>query len=133
MNNNSEDAMSSKEKSNIEDVAIEKKLKQKQLDNARVKKYHANQSEDQKMVTNHMTNKRNKKSRKIKKYAKITGESIDVIKQKLNDKELLFDANFNVYKSGDLPPTSDLHIASLEVTRKEYGLIMKLRRHKKNL
>ena len=54
-----------------------------------------------------------------------------MIKQKFNDKELLFDTNFNIYKSGDLPPTSDSHICSRVVTSEEYDLIMKIRRHKR--
>ena len=56
-----------------------------------------------------------------------------MIKQKFNDIELLFDTNVNIYKSGDLPPTSDSHICSRVVTSEEYDLIMKIRRHKRKL
>jgi hypothetical protein len=131
MDNNSEHAMSSKEKSEIEDVKSEKKSKEKELANARVRKHCANLIQEAKMVTNHMTKKRNMRSRRIKAYAKSTGKSIDVIKQEIMDKELLFDTNFNVYKSGEHPPTSDFHICSIDVNKEEYDLIMKLRKTKR--
>ena len=84
------------------------------------------------MVTNHNTKRRNLRARRIKAYAMSTGESIDVIKQKIKDKELLFDTSFNVYKSGECPPTSDCHICSIGVNKEEYDLIMKLRKHKRD-
>ena len=42
-----------------------------------------------------------------------------------------YSIQISIYKSGDLPPTSDSHICSRVVTSEEYDLIMKIRRHKR--
>ena len=85
MDNNSEDAMSSKVKSESEDVEAEKKSRQKELTNARVRKHRANLSEEAKMINNHNTKNSNTRARRIKAYAKMTGKTIDAIKQDIDD------------------------------------------------